>query len=92
MRYIENIVVGEPLVHPAEIFAKDKADWEQNEKAKTHFTDELYLPRILVEIGIYPSVAEIRRNRRDLLIWLKPPSFIERLRVSRRRQVSILVG
>jgi hypothetical protein len=32
-----------------------------------HKTNETFLLRILVEIGVMPSVGEVRRNRADLI-------------------------
>ena len=54
MKYIENIVIGKPLINVEELFALNKEDYINNEKEKTYFTEERYLPRILVDIGIYP--------------------------------------
>lgn len=90
--YIENIVIGKPLVDASTIFAVDETDWFFNEEGKTYFTDERFLPRILVDIGIYPSVSEIRRNRPDLVITLDKLDFIEKLKVGKKKWVWILVG
>ena len=68
--YIENIVIRNPIVDPSLMFAKDEDDWNSIEKEKTYFTEERFLPRILVNIGIYPSVNEIRRNKSELMITL----------------------
>lgn len=46
--YAENIVIGKPIVEPSSMFAKDKNDWINVEKEKTYFTNERFLPRILV--------------------------------------------
>lgn len=61
-------------------------------KKKTFFTEERFLPKILVELGIYPSVSEIRRNRKDLMMLLDRPMFIDKYKVSKRRTIWILVG
>lgn len=90
--YIENIVVGNPIVKPSTMFAKDENDWNGVEKDKTYFTDERFLPRILVNIGIYPSVNEIRRNKPELMVILDKLDFIDCLKVSKKRRVWILVG
>ena len=90
--YIENIVIGKPIVDPYIMFATDEDDWERNEKEKTYYTDERFLPRILVDIGIYPSVSEIRRNKPDLMISLDKLDFINNLKVSKKRRLWILVG
>lgn len=90
--YVENIVIGKPIVDLVSIFAKDENDWNSVEKDKTYFTDERFLPRILVNIGIYPSVNEIRRNKPELMVTLDKLDFIDCLKVSKKRKVWILVG
>ena len=90
--YVENIVIGNPIVEPSSMFAKDEDDWNSIEKEKTYFTEERFLPRILVNIGIYPSVNEIRRNKSELMITLDKLDFIDCLKVSKKRKVRILVG
>lgn len=90
--YIENIVVGKPIVFEKDIFAIDDNDWEQIEKDKTYYTDERFLPRILVDIGVYPSISEIRRNRKDLMITLDKLDFIDKLKVAKKKYLWILVG
>lgn len=90
--YVENIVIGNPLVDPSLMLAKDEADWNSIEKEKTYFTEERFLPRILVNIDIYPSVNEVRRNKSELMITLDKLDFIDCLKVSKKRKVWILVG
>lgn len=92
MKYIENIVIGTPIAEPSDMFALDINDWERIEKEKTFYTNERFLPKILVELGIYPSISEIRRNRSDLMISLDAVNFIDNLKVSKKRIVWILVG
>lgn len=90
--YIENIVIGKPLVEPLTIFASDVDDWNRQEQEKTYYTEERFLPRILVDISIYPSINEIRRNRPDLMRALNTIDFIDCIKVSKKRKVWILVG
>lgn len=90
--YVENIVIGNPLADPSSMLVKDEDDWNSVEKEKTYFTEERFLPRILVNIGIYPSVNEIRRNKSELMITLDKLDFIDCLKVSKKRKVWILVG
>lgn len=90
--YIENIVIGKPIVDPSVIFAADEYDWKRTEKEKAYYTEERFLPRILVDIGIYPSVSEIRRNKPELMISLDRLDFIDNLKVSKKRRLWILVG
>lgn len=90
--YIENIIIGNPIVEPCEMFAKDIDDWKQNEKEKTYYTQERFLPRILVDIGIYPSINEIRRNKPELMLTLDKVDFIDGLKVSKKRKIWIMIG
>ena len=84
--YIENIVIRNPIVDPSLMFAKDEEDWNSIEKDKTYFTEKRFLPRILVDIGIYPSVNEIKRNKPELMITLDKLGFIDCLKVSKKRK------
>ena len=90
--YIENIVIGKPIVEPSTMFATDEDDWNTAEKEKTSYPDDRFLPRILVDIGIYPSVNEIRRNKPELMISLYKLDFIDNLKASKKRRLWILVG
>lgn len=67
-------------------------DWKRVEQEKTYFTEERYLPKILVALGIYPSINEIRRNKPELMITLDKIDFINELKVSKKRKVWIQVG
>lgn len=90
--YVENVVIGKPIVEPATMFSLDEEDWNRTEKEKTYYTDERFLPRILVDIGIYPSVNEIRRNKPELMVELNQLDFLDNLKVSKKRRLWILVG
>lgn len=74
--YLENIIVGQVSPEIAQhFFAYDMNDWLTIEAPKTHFTNETYLPQLLVDIGVAPSKNEIKRNRPELLISLTEPYF-----------------
>lgn len=75
--YIENVVIGSPIVEPLAIFSYNIDDWENNEKIKTCYTDERYLPKILKEIGFVKSTSEIRRNKPNLCVTLDKLDFLE---------------
>lgn len=90
--YFENIVIGKPIINPDLMFALDEKDWLNVEEEKTFYTEERFLPRILVDIGIYPSISEIRRNKPELMITLNKLDFIDCLKVSKKRKIWILVG
>lgn len=90
--YVENIVIGKQIVEPSTMFSFDEDDWNRTEKEKIYYTDERFLPRILVDIGIYPSVNEIRRNKPELMVELNQLDFLDNLKVSKKRRLWILVG
>lgn len=92
MAYVENIVIGTPIAELPQMFASDEDDWNKVEAEKTYYTDERFLPRILVDLGIYPSISEIRRNKPQLMISLDEVDFISNLKVSKKRKLRILVG
>lgn len=92
MKYIENIVIGTPIVDPASMFSSSDDDWNATEKEKTYYTNERFLPRILVDIGIYPSTSEIRRNKPQLIQSLDNLDFIDGLKANKKRKLWILIG
>lgn len=91
MKHIGNIVIGKPLVSPAVLFSNSTIDWETNECNQTYYTEERYLPRILVDLGIYPSVSEIKRNKPELMITLDKPDFIQ-IKPKKKILLWILIG
>ena len=58
-----NVVVGKPLSNPFELHGEDEEEY-------TLFTEERFLPAILVEAGVVKSRSEVRRNKPDLCITL----------------------
>ena len=90
--YTDNIVIDKPIEEPTTMFAADTDARARPEKEKTYYTDERFLPRILVDIGIYPYVTEVRRNKPELMISLYKLDFINNLKVSKKRRLWILVG
>lgn len=91
MPHIENIVIGTPLVSPIDMFSASVEDWNSNEKTKTYYTNERYLPKILIDLGIYPSINEIRRNKPELICTLDKIDFI-RMRPKKKYPLWILIG
>ena len=91
MPYIENIVIGVPLVSAKELLSANDSDWANVEFEKTLFTNERYLPNILVQLGIYPSISEIRRNKPELMIRLDKVDFIN-IKPKKKRPLWIVVG
>jgi len=76
-KHIENVVIGKPLCSEYLFFAYDEEDWEKIEKDKTVWTEEKYLPRILVEYKFMKSINEIKRNRPDLCVILNKLDFLK---------------
>ena len=91
MSYIENIVIGTPLVSAKELLSANDNDWTNVEFEKTIFTNERYLPNILIQLGIYPSISEIRRNKPELMIRLDKVDFIN-IKPKKKRPLWIVVG
>jgi len=75
--YIENIVIGIPIADVCDMFACSTDDWIYNESEKTYYTNERFLPRILMDAGIVPSISEVKRNKPELVKALNNPDFIE---------------
>ena len=91
MPYIENIVIGTQLVPAKELLSANDSDWVNVEFEKTLFTNERYLPNILVQLGIYPSISEIRRNKPELMIRLDKIDFIN-IKPKKKHPLWIVVG
>ena len=91
MPYIENIVIGTPLVSAKELLSANDSDWVNVEFEKTIFTNERYLPNILVQLGIYPSISEIRRNKPELMIRLDKIDFIN-IKPKKKHPLWIIIG
>ena len=90
MKYIENIVINSPLLSPEYMFSSSYEDWIDVEQDKTYYTEETFLPKIMIEIGIVKSINEVRRNKPDLLMNLDKPNYIE-IKWGKRK-LFILVG
>lgn len=65
-----NVVIGKPLVDPWTLISETKEEFNRFDKRDTLFTEERFLPAILVEAGVTFSRSEVRRNRPDLCITL----------------------
>ena len=59
------------------MFSNTPEEWEKNDKNNTLFTEERFLPRILVMCEIAKSVNEVRKNKPNLMISLDKPDFLE---------------
>jgi len=66
---IATVVIGKPLVDLKVLgFEEDEV---------TIWTEERFLPRILVQLGWFPSTSEVKRNRPDLFRAFNSPDFQE---------------
>lgn len=90
MNYIENVVIGNPICLPSQIFAVNAKDWDENEAEKTIRTNERSLAKILVELGIAKSISEVRRNKPELNVQLTSNDYLE-VKWGKRK-LFILVG
>ena len=55
----------------------NKEDFEKNEKEKTLFTSENFLPNLMVQVGLASSKGAIRRNQPKLVKTLEPLDYVE---------------
>lgn len=75
-KHIENVVIGKASCNLYDLFALNESDWIDVEQEKTLFTDERYLPKILVDCGIVKSTSEVKRNKPQFNIILDKKDFI----------------
>lgn len=76
MKYIENIVIGIPLV-PCGVLISDNTTPDMlNEIEKTYFTNNSNISQILKELSIVSSISEVRRNKPELCITL-PDDYLD---------------
>lgn len=66
----QNVVIGKPLIEPWKLISITKEEFERFDQKETLFTEERFLPAILVETGIVKSRGEVRRNKPELCITL----------------------
>lgn len=91
--YVENIIIGCPIVKDVELmFAKDLTDWHNNEAEKTILipTGINNIAELLVLLGIVKSKSEVRRNKPELCKVFDKPDYIE-VKWGKRR-LYVLIG
>lgn len=66
----QNVVIGKPLIEPWKLISITEEEFERFDRKETLFTEERFLPAILVETGIVKSRGEVRRNKPELCITL----------------------
>ena len=70
MAYIENIVIGKPIIPCELLLSNGTTDDMIAERDKTYFTDNRNIAQILKELGVVSSINEIRRNKPELCVTL----------------------
>lgn len=73
---VKDIVIGKPICEPWYMFCNEQNEWDDI-KDNVLFTEERYLPKLMVDCGLVKSISEIRRNKPELVINLDKPDFIE---------------
>ena len=63
---MQNVVIGNPLVEPWTLISSSKEEFENSDNKETLFTDECFLPAVLVKAGLVKSTSEVRRNKPEL--------------------------
>ena len=65
-----NIIIGKPLVEPWTLISSSQEEFKQFDERDTLFTEERFLPAVLVEAGIVKSRSEVKRNKPELCVAL----------------------
>lgn len=65
-----NIVIGKPLVDAWTLISSTEEEFEKFDKKDTLFTQERFLPALLVDAGVVKSRGEVKRNKPELCITL----------------------
>lgn len=86
--YIENIVIGKPIVDLWQLLGEGIND--KSYEDVTVYDTERFLPRLLAKYGIMQSVSEVRRNKPELVKTLDKLDFLE-IKIGRKK-VWIVVG
>lgn len=71
-----DIIIGQPIVDPWYIFCKEKYEWD-SVKDDIYYTDERFLPKLMVDLDIVKSISEVRRNKPELLMTLDKLDYLE---------------
>ena len=72
----KNVVIGKPIVHPWYIFCEYRIEWDYV-RGEIYYTDERFLPKIMVDLGIVKSISEVRRNQPQLMKNLDKLDYLE---------------
>lgn len=63
----QNVVIGKPLVPAWSLISATEQDFIENDEKYTLYTEERFLPKILVDAGIAKSNSEVRKNKPEFV-------------------------
>lgn len=72
----KDIIIGTPIVEPWYIFCEEEHEWDDI-KDDIHYTEERFLPKIMINLGLVDSISEVRRNKPQLMINLDKLDYVE---------------
>lgn len=73
---IKDVIIGKPIIDPWYIFCKEEYEWDEI-KDEIYYTEERFLPKIMVDLGIVKSVSEVKRNQSKLIKELNNLDYLE---------------
>lgn len=73
---IKDVIIGNPIIHPWYIFCNEKHEWDEI-KDEIYYTEERFLPKLMVDLGIVKSVSEVKRNQPKLMKELNNQDYLE---------------
>ena len=71
-----DIVIGKPIIYPWYIFCEEQNEWNEI-KDDVYYTEERFLPKIMVDLGIVKSTSEVKRNKPELVRNLDELDYLE---------------
>ena len=71
-----DVVIGKPIVHPWYMFCEEQNEWNEI-KDDIYYTEERFLPKIMVDLGIVKSISEVKRNKPELVRNLDELDYLE---------------
>lgn len=87
---VANIVIGKPIVELYHLLGSD--DKDKSFIKDTFFTNNRFLPSILKELNLVPSISWVRKNKPELVIELNDLDFIK-IQISKKKEpIWIVVG
>lgn len=84
-----NVCIGKPLVPAEQVFATADDDWEEVKKSVL-FTNDFWLPAVLVECGVAKSESEVIKKKPEFDKMLGKLDFV--VVKYGKRHIAILIG